>query len=296
MIVSASYRSDIPAFWPGWFAATLAAGFAEVPNPYGGKPYRVELSQDAVDGFVFWTRNPAPFLPILDAVAARPTPFMVQMTIIGYPRMIDRAVPSVDTQIALFQALANRFGVASVVWRYDPVLISDATPAAWHRAQIARIAADLDGSTDEVVLSFAQIYRKTLRHLEAAGRRHGFAWTDPDPDEKRRMLGDLAGIAAEHGIRASLCSQPDLLGPGLHAARCIDADRLSRVADRMIPARIKGNRPGCPCAESCDIGVYDSCAHACVYCYAVKDPTAARRLVASQAALGERMDRFTPSC
>jgi DNA repair photolyase len=38
----------------------------------------------------------------------------------------------------------------------------------------------------------------------------------------------------------------------------------------MLAARQKGNRPGCLCAESRDIGAYDSCPHGCAYCYAVR--------------------------
>jgi hypothetical protein len=87
MIISASYRSDIPAFHADWFARRLAAGFCQVRNPYGGKPYRVDLSVDAVDGFVFWTRNPRPFLPVLDGLAAAGRRFVLQVTVTGYPRL-----------------------------------------------------------------------------------------------------------------------------------------------------------------------------------------------------------------
>ncbi|MFQ6017968.1 MAG: DUF1848 family protein, partial [Kiloniellaceae bacterium] len=88
---------------------------------------------------------------------------------------------------------------------------------------------------------------------------------------------DLAEIAGDFGMTASLCAQPELLGPGLEPARCIDAARLSAVAGRSIPARTRGNRPGCLCAESRDIGAYDSCPHGCVYCYAVRRQALAKR-------------------
>src|SRR5579872_6843715 len=80
MIVSASYRTDIPAFHAAWLLARLQAGFAEVKNPYGGAPYRVSLAAGEVTGFVLWTRNIKPLLPHLREVAER-APFMVQFTI-----------------------------------------------------------------------------------------------------------------------------------------------------------------------------------------------------------------------
>ena len=46
---------------------------------------------------------------------------------------------------------------------------------------------------------------------------------------------------------------------------------MSDVAGRSITAKQKGNRPGCDCAASRDIGAYDTCPHGCVYCYAVQN-------------------------
>lgn len=274
-IVSASYRTDIPAFYTRWLLNRLAAGLCRVASPYGGAPYEVSLRPGAVAGFVFWTRNLGPLLPHLETVAAR-APFAVQFTLTGYPRALEPGVIEPEAALGQLRALRGRWGARAAVWRYDPVLLSTLTPPEWHRANLARLAASLGGLVDEVVLSFVQPYRKTARNLAAAARRHGFAWRDPPDDEKRALLAALAAIAAEHGIRASLCTQPALLAPGLDEARCIDAERLSDLAGTRIAAREKGNRPGCRCAESRDIGAYDSCAQGCAYCYAVSSPGAAR--------------------
>lgn len=280
-IVSASYRTDIPAFYTRWLLGRLEAGFCRVASPYGGAPYEVSLRPGAVAGFVFWTRNLGPLLPHLEEVAAR-APFAVQFTLTAYPRALEAGVIEPEAALGQLRALGRRWGGRAAVWRYDPVLLSTLTPPSWHRANVARLAAALGGLVDEVVLSFVQPYRKTARNLAAAARRHGFAWRDPPDGEKRELLQDLAVIAAEHGMKASLCTQPTLLAPGLAEARCIDADRLSDLAGRAIAAREKGNRPGCRCAESRDIGAYDSCAQGCAYCYAVASPAAARRRLKAQ--------------
>jgi hypothetical protein len=131
------------------------------------------------------------------------------------------------------------------------------------------------------VISFADIYRKSARNLAAAARRHGFTWRDPGPEERRALLAELGAIAAEHGMRLTLCTEPDLASAGAQPARCIDAERLSDIAGRPVRAREKGNREGCLCAESRDIGAYDTCAQGCVYCYAVQDHArAAKRIKA----------------
>ncbi len=271
MIVSASYRTDIPAFYADWFRRRLAAGAVQVANPYGSRPYRVPLAGPEVDGLIFWSRNLAPFRSALDDLAARGLPFVAHLTVLGYPRALDRSVIEVDDATAQIRAIARRFGSRAAVWRYDPILLTSLTPAEWHRATFARLAAALAGHVDEAVVSFATIYRKTARNLAAAAERHGFAWHDPPAGEKRALLADLAGLAADHGMALSVCTQPDLLVPGARPAACVDAGRLSDVAGRPIAARRKGNRPGCECAESRDIGAYDTCPHGCAYCYAVGD-------------------------
>jgi hypothetical protein len=277
MIISASYKTDIPAFYGDWLMARLDAGYCRVVNPYGRQVHRVDLRPEAVDGFVFWTRNLGPFMAPLAEIGRRGFPFVVQYTLTGYPRALETATVAADRAVGQIRAVAADYGTRAAVWRYDPILVSAVTPLDWHRAHFSRLADALAGAVDEVVVSFAQIYRKTGRNLAAAARRHGFDWRDPTPAEKRALLADLAGIAAARGMRLTLCTQPEFVTDTTGAARCVDAERLSDVAGRPIAARRKGNRPGCLCAESRDIGDYDSCTHGCVYCYAVSSRALARR-------------------
>lgn len=276
MIVSASYRTDIPAYYGHWLMKRLAAGYALVANPYGGPDYRVGLRRPEADALQLWTRNIGPMKDELDAIAAI-LPFAVTFTLTGYPRPLERATLPADRAVEQMRQVARRFGPRSIVWRYDPVLLSDVTPAYWHRAQMARLALALRGVVDEVVLSFAQPYAKSARNLDRAAEEQGFAWRDPPDDEKKALLGELATIARQEGLRPTLCAQPHLLSPGLEAAQCIDAARLSDIAGFDIAAKEKGNRPGCACAQSRDIGAYDSCAQGCAYCYAVRSSGAAQR-------------------
>ncbi|WP_119302627.1 DUF1848 domain-containing protein [Dongia deserti] len=274
MIISASYRSDIPAFHGDWFLAALAAGEVAVTNPYSQRPYTVDLRADAVDGYVFWTRNARPFSRALSAVAAQGKPFVVQYTIIGYPRAIDTNVIDPSLAIANARAIAESYGPRVVVWRYDPILLTPDTETDWHRANFARLADALAGIADEVVVSFAQLYAKSARNLAKAG----ITCRQPEPEERTGLIIALRETAAHRGITLSLCTQPDLTAtsntPG---ARCVDAVRLGDIAGRPVAAALKGNRPGCLCAESRDIGAYDSCVHGCRYCYAVGDHEAVQR-------------------
>ena len=279
MIVSASYRTDIPAFHGAWFHQRLKAGYCAVKNPYSGKTTRVALDAEAVDGFVFWTRRLGDFTATLDHLKDRGTPFFIQYTITGYPKVLERGVIDWRRAVEEIREAAARYGPRAVVWRYDPVFLSNLTPEPFHVDQVSTIADRLAGATDEVVFSFAHIYRKTRRNTERAATKHGFSWSDPSNEDKRRLLCKLAEITSSRGIQASLCAQPDLLTPPLNPARCVDTARLSDVSGRVVSGHTKGNRPGCLCAASRDIGAYDTCTHGCVYCYAVSSRDAAKRRI-----------------
>lgn len=277
MIVSASYKTDIPAFYSRWFMARLDAGFCRMINPYGRQVYEVPLTREGVDGFVFWTRNAEPFMDSLHEIRRRGFPFIVQFTVTGYPKPLETSVIEPLRAVEQIHKLAKDFGPMAVVWRYDPIVVADVVPLDRHGQNFARLAAALEGAVNEAVISFAQIYRKTKRNLDAAARAFQFGWRDPSEEEKRSLAAELVPIARRHGMRLALCAQPAYRVPGAEEARCIDASRLAAVAGRHIAARTKGNRPGCFCAESRDIGDYDTCPHGCVYCYAVASRSAARR-------------------
>lgn len=273
MIVSASYRTDIPAFYAAWFMNRFRAGYAKVVNPYGRQVSTVPLRQ-GIDGFVFWTRNAEPFVGALRLVRGAGIPFVLSLTITGYPRALETSVIEAERAVATMRVLAAEFGPRALVWRYDPVLFSSLTPAAFHRDNFAALAGQMTGLVDECVLSFATIYKKTARNLAAAARAHDFAWEDPADEDKCRLVQDLSGLAKTHGLRLTVCSQEAYTVVGTQGAACVDARRLEDVArawglPAAITAKVKGNRPGCLCHESRDIGAYDTCPHGCTYCYAV---------------------------
>ena len=287
MIISASYKTDIPAFYGDWFLNRLQAGSVSVANPYGGPVRNVSLGADAVDGFVFWTRNAAPFGAALEHVNGAGYPFTLHYTITGYPRELDAATPPTEAAIDDFLSLSSLWGARRLIWRYDPVLISSITPPEWHLANFGTLAKALSGAAGDVVLSFAHIYRKTSGNLKRAARSGNFTWEDPDDAQKQTLLAELAAIANHHGMTASLCGQADLLSNRRAEARCIDAERLSEIAGHEIDAAMRSHRKGCACAASIDIGGYDTCPHGCVYCYGVRSREKAKDALSGHDATAE---------
>jgi len=276
MIISVSYKTDIPTFYGEWFMNRLKAGYCKMVNPYSQQIYRVDLTPKSVDGFVFWTKNIGPFLKHLPEVQRMGYPFIVQHTITGYPRELESRVIDFTHTIEHLKVLADMYGPHVAVWRYDPIIISSLTPSDWHRHNFEKLAQFLKGTTDEVVVSFAQIYKKTRRNMDWAAHEYGFRWSDHEAmthGSVQNLISELAEISRSHGMYLKICSQKAYLTPEVTAeARCVDAERLERVSGNTLVDRIerRGNRKECGCFASKDIGEYDTCPHGCVYCYAVQ--------------------------
>jgi hypothetical protein len=269
MIISASYKTDIPTFYGEWFIRRLRAGFCKMVSPYAKQTYRVDLGPDSVDGFVFWTKNVGPFFSRLKEVNARGFPFYVQYTINGYPQALETSVVNALRSVENMKRLAGHYGSKVNVWRYDTIIISSLTPTDFHRRNFESLAKALRGATEEVVVSFAQIYRKTLLNMNRAAKESDFSWDDPSYEAKKVLILELAQMAAACDMKLSVCAQPQFLAPGVCDAHCVDVARLCEISGRPVRARLHGNRPGCACFASKDIGEYDTCPHGCVYCYAV---------------------------
>ncbi len=276
MIISASYKTDIPTFYGDWFINRLNVGYCKMVNPYGGQIYTVSLKREDVDGFVFWTKNLGPFLDKLPLIKERGFPFMIQYAINGYPRELETSVVDAKRSIEHIKQVHDLYGPRVPVWRYDTIIFTSLTPIDFHLRNFERIAGELEGFTDEVVVSFAQIYRKTKRNVDRAAKKHGFTWHDPEHEVKFKLAEDLAAVARSCGMQLTMCSQRQFLAPGVEDARCLDARRLSDIAGKPVTAKLKGNRADCGCYAARDIGAYNTCPHGCVYCYAVSNSKTAQ--------------------
>lgn len=275
MIISASYKTDIPTFYGEWFMNRLRAGYCKMVNPYGRQVYTASLAQEDVDGIVFWTKNIGPFMQHLPGLHERGYPFVVQHTINGYPRELESRVIDYEHTVECLRRVSGEYGVDRAIWRYDPIVITSITSIDWHKRNFENLARKLQGATSQVVISFAQIYRKTKRNMDESAKANGFSWdaheptcypNDPSDTRAVAFATNLAEIARAFGMDLRVCSQERFLVPGIiQEAHCIDASWFGQEYKR------KGNRKECACSASRDIGEYDTCPHGCVYCYAVQN-------------------------
>ncbi len=262
MIVSASRRTDVPRFYFDWLANRLAAGFAMVRNPMNsGQIRRIDLTPEAVDCLVLWSKNPRPMLNRLDSL--RSYPYYLQFTINPYGRELECNLPGKDELLATFKALAGRIGPERVVWRYSPVFYTAEYPPERHLEFFGRLAADLSGHTRQCHLSFLDLYAK----IRPAMRRQRV--DAGDPAANLALAKQFQAIAAGGGIELSACGDAALAAGGIPAARCVDDRLIAQISGRATPYhKDPGQRGDCRCTASVDIGRYDTCLNGCCYCYA----------------------------
>jgi len=270
VIISASRRTDIPALYHRWFMNRIRAGFLLTRNPYNAKQIqRVSLLASDVDAIVFWTRNAAPFMQYLPELDALNYKYYFQYTITGYPKLLEKHLPNPYAAIQTFTQLSDLLGKERVIWRYDPILLSNVTPLSEHKRLFHKIARMLAGKTTQVVISFADIYQKTQRNLNAINGLHY-----DDILSKKNQLEELclymAKVVTEYGMEISSCAENlDLERFAIRKGKCIDELLLNKLfALQLAATKDPGQREQCGCIKSIDIGQYNTCSHGCVYCYA----------------------------
>lgn len=274
-VISASRRTDIPAFYTDWFLNRLSAGFCEVVHPYTRKLFRVSLAPEDVAGIVFWSKNYAPLLPKLDAVEKVTKNLFFHFTITGNADL-ELRVPDVREAVKDYLALATRYSPEHVIWRFDPLCITDKLSYEVHEERFAAIAEQLAGRAAACIISFAHPYRKMVRNMEQYTAHRPAALS---PEEQKAYAGRLALRAGQYGIRLFACCNDHLLSDRIGKARCIDGPRLSLLFGAALDTRPAASRRECGCTRSIDIGAYDTCGHGCVYCYANTDQEKARMAV-----------------
>jgi DNA repair photolyase len=202
-----------------------------------------------------------PYLETIDRLGYR---YYFQFTLTAYDQSLEKNLPAKAERIALFQELAKQIGPDRVLWRFDPIFFTPDCTTAYHLYWFEDLASQLHGFTRRCTISFLSLYEKCKRNMQGVELLH------IEEAEKIRFVSQLAVIANTYGMQLCACCDSFLHEQcGVEAARCIDDRVLAAVLGHQV--RVKkdsGQRPGCGCVTSIDIGAYNTCGHGCRYCYA----------------------------
>lgn len=273
MIVSASRRTDIPAFYADWFVNRVREGFVLVRNPVSPhRISRVSLSPEVVDCIVFWTSDPAPMTGRLGELSSYE--YYFQVTLTGYGRDVEPRVPDKrEALIPAFLELSHAIGPERVIWRYDPILISEKYSPEYHMRAFRSIAEALEGATQRCVISFVDAYARNRESLARLGCR------DLSDGELRSLAHELSEEARRHGMTMSSCAEEiDLSACGIEHGSCVDRALIERLTGHPLKVGADpSQRPRCGCCASVEVGAYNTCRHGCEYCYATYSAEAVSR-------------------
>lgn len=229
VIVSASRSTDIPAFYADWFFDRLEKGYSAWTNPFNG--VRSYVSFEKTRFIVFWSKNPRPLLPFLHILKERNIRCYVQYSLNDYERELLEKVPPLETRIETFRLLVRELGRGAVVWRFDPLILTDDISIDDLLRKLQHIGDQLRGYTEKLVFSFADIalYKKVKRNLEQSGVPY-HEWETAQMEE---LAARLAEMNRERGWNYELATcgeQIDIARYGIRHNRCVDGDLIARLA------------------------------------------------------------------
>ena len=276
MLIFASGRTDIPAFYSEWFMNRVRAGFVDVRNPYYGEQVtRYKLTKDVVDCLVFCTKNPAPMIPYLEELKSLGLGLYFFVTITPYEKDVEPNVPEKGTVMDSFCELSRILGKDRVCWRYDPIFTDEKYSVSFHIKAFRSMAEKLHEATDRCIISFIDLYQKTKKNFPGV--------KEVSENDQKFLASSLSRIAFENGIKIESCAEKlDLTSCGVEQGACVSREIIEKAANIHLLPKIGVSvlRKHCICLPTNDIGAYNSCPHLCKYCYANYDA----RLVAKNQA------------
>ncbi len=289
IIISASRSTDIPAFYPKWFVERLKQGYVVWYNPFNQKPQYISFENTKV--IVFWTKNPKPMIKYLDDIDKKGIKYYFHFTLNDYVKEnLEPNVPTIIERIETFINLSEKIGKEKVIWRFDPLILTDVLTIDVLVERIHNIGERIHSYTTKLVFSFADIirYRKVQNNLKKAG----ILYREFTDEEKNEFSMKLTDICKSWGISFSTCAEKINLNKyGIEHNKCVDDELIMKITngdkdikklfgiDEYQPdmfgnyfhgndLKDKGQRLECGCILSKDIGQYNTCPHLCVYCYA----------------------------
>ena len=292
IIISASRSTDIPAFYGDWFVDRLKAGYVRWKNPFNGVSLYVTFSNTRL--VVFWSKNPEPLIKHLDFINEKIPNYYFQFTLNDYDNeRLEPNVPCVSSRIETFIQLSEKIGKEKVIWRFDPLILTDKIGVDELLRKVENIGNQLVGHTEKLVFSFADInlYKKVQNNL----RKSSVNYQEFNEHRMNEFASGLQQLNNSWNFEIGTCAEKISLEKyGIIHNKCVDDDLMIKLFSddkilmdflgvKIIPPDIfnpngsiekkknnkdKGQREFCGCIFSKDIGEYNTCPHLCEYCYA----------------------------
>jgi DNA repair photolyase len=236
---------------------------------------------------VFWTKNPVPIMGHLDEIDKKKIGYYFQYTLTDYSdEGLEANMPSLENRITIFKTLSDMIGPEKVIWRFDPLVLTDTLTRERLVDKVKNLMEKLTGCTEKLVISFFKSgeYDHALKRMQKSKMNP----RDFKPEDMAFVADELKKLGKKHNMKVATCAENDelLLLSKIDPNKCIDDELIKRVFkdDKVLMSFLNskkdlkhGMRKGCECIVSTDIGKYNTCANKCQYCYANKSDNALKR-------------------
>lgn len=262
MILFASGRTDIPAFYSNWFINRVKAGFVDVRNPFNQKLVsRINFSD--VDLIMFCSKNP---LPMIDKLDILNVPVLFHVTVTPYGKDVEPNIPDKRLIIEGVKKLSLVLGIDNVVVRYDPIFLSDKYNVDYHIRAFDKLCKRLNGYVNKIIVSFMDEYKNVRSNKNILKYR---AFTKED---YKRIGEAFSKSAKDNGMSVQTCFEDeDLTQYGFINGECLSHELAYILTGKKFKSSNVRKEKKCECVQMVDIGDYNSCMHMCKYCYANYD-------------------------
>lgn len=280
IVISASRRTDIPAFYMDWFMEQIKKGVFEVSNPYNRRKVIVPATPDKIHTIVFWSKNFAPFIKggFGEKLLSMGFNLFFNFTINSDIPLLEPRVPSLKQRLVQLRDLSRKYDPRNINWRFDPICFFEFKQNAIkdNLHDFSRIAtwASQCGVT-RCITSFMDHYAKLKKRIKSIP---GFSFIDPILSEKVKILLKMEKELTEKNVDLYTCCEKEVLNAlplnsNIRKSSCIPNDLFVKIFGGDLSfKRDTGQRSskGCGCMISVDIGSYrlHPCYNNCLFCYA----------------------------
>ena len=280
IVISASRRTDIPAFYMKWFMRRIDMGWFDVVNPYNKHVSIVPAGQDKVHTILFWSKNFGPFIKngFGEKLKKKRYNLYFNFTINSRESLLEPNVPALEERMRQLEYLCRNFGAGSISWRFDPICFYKTKDGKIHDNlhDFNYISSKVSQyGIKRCITSFMDDYHKIRKRT---AKIPGFAFIDPPIETKSKIVLKMKDELSDKNISLQTCCEKELLSilpenSGITKSSCVPNDLLIELfGGHLSLKKDSGQRikNGCGCKVSTDIGSYSlhPCYHNCLFCYA----------------------------
>ena len=273
MIINVGGRTDIVNYYTPWLLNRLSEGYAYSRNPFARENvYKLSLKPDDVDCLLFCSKNYQPILKHIDGIDEKYN-ILCHYTITAYGKDIEPKVPSINQSIKTLKRLSDIVGVNKILWRYDPILLTEKYTVEKHLEMFENMVEKISPLVYRCIFSFVDMYKKVEENMPEI-----IPLTEKD---KEKLLKGIGEISERYNLYTQSCATNESYDKyGIHAAGCTTREILEQ-AHNVVYKNVKGTgiRENCHCIPSRDIGAYNSCLSECKYCYANRKPDIPKKVI-----------------